>query len=335
MNPSRHALAFALTVGCGARSGLVDDAPGGRCVAAEYVLARPAAQAMLLLDESDSMGWDLSGQPFAPPSRWSIVQGVLRERLPRYNPSVSLGLWTFPSSASQLCASDDAPRLAPSAANADALVRVIDGDAPHGLTPTRASLTSLARYWVAPSSALRSVVLLTDGGPNCNTALDPRRCVCAVTTQPTCASAEQCLDDVSTLAQITALARASIPTFVLGIDNGNDPALTDVLNRMALAGGRPRPSDEGTRYYRIARGADLSAALDAILPEVAGCAREAPTRDDVTQLDLDGAALTRDPTHRDGWDWASDRGTTLRLYGPSCRRSVTGAGVVRVRVACD
>lgn len=315
-----------------------DVPPPDVCVPGTYALPRAESRALLLLDESQSMGWSLSGEPTGTPTRWSIVRNALGEGLPRYSGRVSFGLWVFPGDNSNACGANTAPTLVPARDNVSAILRHMDTHGPNGLTPTRAALSAITA-WIPTqplAQRVRSIVLVTDGGPNCNAGLSILSCRCSVSTSASCGSAQLCLDDTATLEQFTALASLGVATYVLGIDGDRDPTLVEVLNRMAVAGGHPRPDPTGTRYFSIQRPSDLTAALDTIRPDVADCDRNAPFRfrDDAVRVELDGMLLTRDPSHARGWDWADDRSTLLRLYGDACLRSTVGEGTVTLRAVC-
>src|SRR5262249_39088811 len=131
-----------------------------------------------------------------------------------------------------------------------------------GGTPTAATLRALAPRLTALSGRT-FVILATDGGPNCNpdSACGADRCMINIEHQSDsctpggtlncCASdlfgPRNCLDDDATSAAIADLARAGIPTFVIGVP-GSVPYAA-ALERMAVAGGTALA--ESPRYYRV------------------------------------------------------------------------------------
>jgi hypothetical protein len=114
----------------------------------------------------------------------------------------------------------------------------------------------------------RHIVLATDGGPNCNQDLAPATCNC-IEDSDECRSLPPqfgryyCLDDDRTVEQVAALAAEGISTYVIGIDDPRTPRLTDVLNRMAIAGGRANPRG-GEQYYSVRLRDDLLNAFRTI-----------------------------------------------------------------------
>jgi hypothetical protein len=145
-----------------------------------------------------------------------------------------------------------------------------------GGTPTAATLRAIAEdpLLQADDSRQDIVLLLTDGLPNCNSALDPQTCTC--TTGSSC-SASSCLDDVASVNAVNDLRSKGIQTMVIGFgaDTGGGLAV-DTLNAMAMAGGMARSCSRGcstgescdtttntcaTKFYQAANAAALTAVL--------------------------------------------------------------------------
>ncbi|WP_336118097.1 hypothetical protein, partial [Klebsiella pneumoniae] len=42
-------------------------------------------------------------------------------------------------------------------------------------------------------------------------------------------------------------------------------------------------------------------------------------------VEIDGAAISRDPTHMNGWDWVDQAYGTLAFFGSACTAASAGA----------
>ncbi len=344
-------LSLALTlplVACGSKTGLLipdiapdhidaTDSPDIVCVPDRIPLSRRTADVMFLIDRSSSMRFDLAGDE-VPPSRWDVLHAALGRALPPVSSTLALGAAFFPqvvmdpNNATEACSTLSNVDITPARNNADRILSVFDQTRPGGGTPTFEGLRTV-RNWFAGQPATRDpryVVLATDGGPNCNGSLDPFSCVCTsvdpATHSPTCADnggfAENCLDDRRTLTEMMRLVVDGVPVFVIGIDDPSRPELIDVLNRMAVVGGRPNMTG-ATRYYSVRNPADLDTAFQNIERTIAQCTfvtTRAPASFDSIHLLLDGTELPRDTTHTNGWD-VTDRGEgEISIFGTECDR---------------
>jgi hypothetical protein len=153
-------------------------------------------------------------------------------------------------------------------------ISVPSGEGLVGGTPTAATLTHLIPKLAAlPGKTV--VILATDGGPNCNRAAmcDESKCIPNIERYPSCAPGVNCcspslggptacLDDVATLAAVTALAQRGIKTYVIGIP-GSAPYAA-LLDDLARTGGTARPGDGGAVYYDVDRLTELDDILGAI-----------------------------------------------------------------------
>jgi hypothetical protein len=208
--------------------------------------------------------------------------------------STRLGLTLFPRSGGAQCeapgegvvddmvvplpSTDDEAGLGAAAAE---ISSVLGSTQPSGGTPTAASLRALQAYppLIQQVAGRRSfALLLTDGLPNCNAAVQGS-CVCTV---PTCAgSSLGCLDREESVAAARALRDAGVDTFVLGFGAAlADAAAYETLNALAEAGGRPRSCREDSecggseicgaeqlcqrRFYRAGNASELEAVLQEI-----------------------------------------------------------------------
>lgn len=323
------------------------------CIPGRFDLNRPVARMMLVIDASGSMDFALDGSipTLATPSRWTLLADALREALPPFD-ATEVGLKLYPeplgredpeSDPSAGCRVADDVDVVPAAAQT-AFVhdRLLMRD-PNGGTPT-AEAVRVASEWLVAHGArnvANFIVLATDGGPNCNPALDHTTCTCTSLPIDECRDdvdrgVWRCLDGDRTVERIDEAARArGIPVYVVGIDDPLRPDLVDLQNQMAIAGRRPRAVPGEPSFHRIRRAEELSAAFSEIAGSVAQCtfvSPSAPEDPDAITISLDGEPLPR--SHEDGWDWIDPVFGTIGLFGTACARAAAGAVVVTADVMC-
>lgn len=191
----------------------------------------------IILDRSGSMTATLGNG-----TRWTVAKDAIRKIVDRYDGQLPLGLTIFP------LASCDAESPVPPAYKSKAqIITAIDRQGPSGSTPTGAGLSHAAALnQLKDPSRKQFVILITDGGPNCNS---------------TCPS---------TVAQLQAMLKQSpsIQTFVVGFGGGLAASEKDCLTQMGAAGGRPSGTPE--KYYVADNAEQLNKALADILNVVAG-----------------------------------------------------------------
>ena len=131
----------------------------------------------------------------------------------------------------------------------------------------------------------------------------------------------QCLDDVSAITAVQALAdEDGIPVYVIGIDDPTKPEYRSVLDAMAVAGRRPRPEGE-RRYYDVRREEDLDQALEEITESLARCVYYlggSLTSSEVESVRIGGTLVRRDPEGRDGWNITNPVSGEISLHGSPC-----------------
>ena len=323
-----------LFLGCG-RTQLVDYAADGgefddwavrkedggvACIDGRLALLPARPVVMLVLDRSSSMNQSFPG---TGTSKWTALRGALHQALPPWGGSLELGTLIFPSLQSAACTVGSTADIEPALDNVSAVLAKLDSTSPSGSTPTA---VALQRAGAAISSrrtagSAKALVLATDGAPDCNTGLDPRTCVCVGGNGP--CTAVRCLDDARSLDQLTTLAAAGIPTWIVGLRGSNDSLFVDVLNRMADAGGRPQVGG-AQRFYSASSQLELETAFRTIREQVGRCRYLTPSVPDVggtIELHLDGSFLPYDPTHTGGWTWVDTGNGELELNGDACTRS--------------
>lgn len=361
------ALLALFVASCGAKTGLsipdasrepdagMDAGPdsgpdSGMCMPRPLVLERRGVQIVFVIDRSNSMADTLDGRMPAPgeQSRWQLVGGVLEEVLSDADPLLEIGAKFYPrwsrvepSSPEEACAVAGGIDLEPRRANTGALLAVFSSTQPQGGTPTAEALRAVRDFFATrPASAVpRFVILATDGGPNCNPDTGVHHTMCLCTGDPDMCAIDplygpyNCIDDENTFAVIHALFGVlGIPVYVIGIDDPTRPDLADVLDEMAVIGGRPRGEPGERRFYSVRDPGDLRGALTTITESISRCVfsvQPPPGPSDGVTVRVGDVLVPRDPTRSEGWDFTSPDRRELTLFGGACERvAATGEEVV-------
>ncbi|MBX3217692.1 MAG: VWA domain-containing protein [Labilithrix sp.] len=374
--PAALAAAFtAAMLSCGSRTGLfgpdsdfftgdatipdagVADAPDDgpvQCIPGRFGFELALTQLMFVLDRSGSMRFSLSGVPDVSRSRWrwTVLQNALRRTITTFDDEIAMGAKFFPEAlpfgssvgAERACRTDTGVGIAPARGNAQAIISAFDLTEPLGGTPTSEAIRLATQFLTERRSVARTMVLATDGAPNCNGDLDRRSCICTATSPQSCREASEgdysCLDDTRTLASIRDTAEnRKIPVYVIGIGSTERPEFLDVLDQMAIAGGRPRAT--APRHYNVQSENDLTEALTTIRDAVAKCTYltpSAPNDPDNITVEIDGVLIPRDQTKTNGWDWVDRSYGELAFFGEACARAQGSGGLpaaVSGVVTCD
>jgi hypothetical protein len=191
-----------------------------------------------------------------------------------------------------------------------------------------------------------SVVLMTDGAPNCNGELACGAAECSLNIEGlsvggrscggavNCCDSDQvgegaefyCVDSDASEVALEELASDGIRTYVVGMPGAE--AYAAVLDRLAVAGQTARDVAEGeARYYDVRDSVELDAAIREIGTGVAiRCEielEEPPAEPSLVNVYFDGEVVPRDSEN--GWDWGRDDFTRIEVLGEACDRLGSGA----------
>lgn len=320
------------------------------CVPGEFDLDLARAQLMFVLDRSGSMAFTLDGRRDQPRSqwRWTILRNALEDTIVGFDQQMQMGAKFYPepmtldqaTDPAFSCRTESGVGIGPKLNNANAIIDVFDTTEPLGGTPTAEAVRLAAQFVTGSRSVARTIVLATDGEPNCNGDLDENSCICT-NQSGNCRGNDRfrfsCLDDTRTIDAIRQVADVQkVPVYVIGIGNTFRPEYLGVLEDMAIAGGRPRA--QSPRYYSVQTSAEMSAAFTAIRDSIAKCTYltpSSPVDPDAISVEIDGVTIPRDPTRQNGWDWVDQSFGEMAFFGTACDRAQTGAAKVTGVVSCE
>ncbi len=309
------------------------------CVPRSLPYERFVAEVIFAIDRSGSMG----ERTPSGITRWNAVTQALASVLPAVDRELWVGVIQFPGAitAENQCGDNSRLELAPRSLNGASVLAALRSTTPNGGTPTYDALQTAANYYRTsmPVARVRGryLVLATDGGPNCNPALGGPSCVC--TSARGCNGPRgnlSCLDDERALSLLTRLASDGVPTFVIGTPGQDVAALTPTLQRMAIAGGRPRRVPGEPAFYLAEDVGEFTTAFREITTELVRCRYVTNPVADPAQMTVrvGGRAVPRDPTRAEGWDWSNAQSGEVVLYGSACEASQRPEGVVSLRYGC-
>lgn len=366
------ALLFAATVvavsSCGSRTGLFGPdglGDGGRneggaftdgpppdanpCIPGKFTLEVATAQLMFVIDRSGSMAFSLAGDETPPPgvrTRWEVLRDGLRSVVLPFDAQIAMGAKFFPepppdgADSEEACRTDVGVGIPPQRGNVQKILDQFSATEPRGGTPTAEAVRLAAQFLTQQRGVARTIVLATDGAPNCNPDLDARSCVCTTPRFPCSANPGRgrysCLDDRRSVDTIAEIAQQNIPVYVIGIGSTESPQFLQVLDRMAVAGGRPRAT--APRHYSVQSASDMNAALEDIRDSVASCTYltpSSPVDPNAISVELDGVDIPRDVTRQNGWDWVDQAYGTIAFFGDACKTAGSGSAQVSGVVSCD
>jgi hypothetical protein len=300
------------------------------CGGSSFDISRVIPDVMIVLDRSNSM----ADSPPAPPLWETIRTAITTVTAAPRDTEIWFGLMSFPGPAcaglsNQCIHPGPTEVLVPVGEGAGAsIASTLGGLATCGGTPIALSLQSAGAYLdTLADDHPKYVLLATDGGPNCNAALDGGTCICTNPLGGCAINNENCLDHERTYDVLDALCGRGIETFVLGMGGAAD--WDWVMAAMAAHGctGDAYAADDLT---------GITDVLNAIAGEVATCQFELPCAEipDLNKVNFfyepGHTPIPRDTTHASGWDWvdpceAGDVTGVVEFYGVDCDNILTGA----------
>jgi len=143
-----------------------------------------------------------------------------------------------------------------------------------------------------------------------------------------------CVDDPRMTNTLTeTFSTFGIPVFIIGIPDDSRADLTDYLDRMAIAGGRPRTVPGERAFYSARSDRELRDAFEQITGSISRCAfisPSVPTDDSQFFVSVDGMRLSRSDV--DGWTWTNPARGEIELHGAACERANAAGAVVEAIV---
>lgn len=209
------------------------------------------------------------------PTKWTSAKSAVATLTNQFQGAFRFGLMLYPYDTTTFnCTTGTVMSSVPS--TPAQVAATLNAATPGGGTPTAASLQAARTY--LQSQALNTpayVLLITDGLPNCNLALDANTCTAST---PGCSNnscglgSKDCLDDQGTIQAATDLKNAGFKVYVVGfgtsVTSGNNKT---VLDNIASAGGT-------TSAFSANNQAALNSALSAIGYNAATCCNDLCTQ---------------------------------------------------------
>jgi hypothetical protein len=266
---------------------------------------------LILLDRSLSMADDINDKTCAggcgANSKWSLMTAAINQAVGASETKIKWGLKFFGNDNGTTCGVTAGAAVAPGLMNAAAIATAIGNTAPATSTPTTAAEESAGQYLgTLTDQNPKFVLLATDGQPTCGTS----------------GGAGGGADDANAIASVMSVATLGFQTFVVGIATTGMGMADMTLNAMATAGGRPQAGT--SKYYPVANGADLVAAIEAIQAMAAlTCTYDLggrPSSPDQVGVFIDGQPATQ------GTDWMfGPNDSTVVLTGATCQAVMAGS----------
>ena len=319
----------------------------GACGEELHALEFDAPNIYFVLDRSGSMA-ELEQPDFE--SRYAIVRDAARMFINALGPLINVGAAVFP-------AEDPNDACAPG----EEVMDVTPGDPfnddngqgptvlsflsatntlPNGGTPIASTLNVLTAS-LANLSGKTVVMLLTDGGPNCNGQLVCALEECMPNIEGVCMAPENCcapnhpqggpqlcVDDQATLDALSSMATLGLEVYVIGITGSQ--VYEGVLDAMAVAAGTAQ-DEGGSLYYKVDDLANLGQVFADIAADAISCELDLvdpPEEQGLTNVYFDCDVVPFDPYG--GWDWLDE--DTIELHGSSCQALKSGQ-VTEVKIA--
>ena len=277
------------------------------------------------------IAFDRSGSmynEFGSGTRFSVEVEILKDLVADFQDKVRFGFEQFPKDTSVSACDPNGPgccadpvSIEPSLQNGTDLHQALDkaGTGSATQTPTGPALRACREFYqrnAVEAAGERYVLLSTDGQPNCS----------ATNYGNSNLAADEAVNEINLLRQ------QGIKTIVLGV---SEDSFGTALERMAVAGGAPRPGGNPS-YYPASNPEELRKQLEAIIGTIAKptCFIDLvnePADRNLVSVHFDGVEIPKSPSHADGWDYESASSRRLVVYGPACTK-LESFGVQKIEV---
>lgn len=336
-----------LSVGSGGNEDCVMDGEGF-CGTDVVAIEFDSPNVYFVFDRSGSMS-NPAGS--GDESLFSVLRGASIDVVDDLGQLINVGLALFPSHSQDGClAGDEVMEVTPGdkpgqSATTQAFAKALSLQ-PNGGTPIAATLRNLLPTFEGlPGRTI--VMLVTDGGPNCNASAvcaigDCQANIDGVCPDPNancCEASNQnfgprlCVDASATVQALENITAAGVETYVIGIPGTEQ--YVDVLDAMAVAGGTPQ-MNAPTAYYRVDDVGAIGSVLRGIAAEAVSCT--VPLRGPVTDPMMTNVYFDCDVlpfSDINGWTWEGDGYDTILLHGSFCQALKNGdVGEVQVLTGC-
>jgi hypothetical protein len=327
--------------GRGADGGNDKNRPGELCGDFPIPAYNQVPELLLVLDRSGSMR-DLTVD------RWGPSVMAVESITAALQTNIHFGLMTFPGDCLTLPQAEQLACLArlggldqtlscepgrvdvPVALhNAAAISEQLKKTTPSGATPTAASILSATQALndlpAHAGQGTKSILLVTDGAPNCSLGVGGLLAVGVNTGSGQSEAVQQTVDAVRKANQ------AGVRTYVIGYQTQADPFLRGSLDQMASVGGTGE-----NQHLPVEDQATLVHMLDQLAQQVLLCQLrlDQPVTDlSRLRVTLSGQPVAQDPVN--GFSLGADL-RTVALHGSSCDvlRASNGAATGRAQLLC-
>lgn len=319
---------------------------------------------LIVLDKSGSMNSTPEGYTR---TKWAGAIDALQKSLDPNSTLISFGISLYPyaspvpAATCELGSGDDAVnvKVGPALDTVPQINTLMANTSPGGGTPTAAALAAAYDYYTRGSGigleGTKYVLLVTDGGPNCNASLtcgtetctafmdkSPSQSSCWNGGVPNCCDPDVasagaidpralCLDDLAVTAQLDSLRSAGIHTFVIGIPGSE--AYANYLDIFAEAGGEPVVG-AARKYYEVTGESGLADAFKTITTSlISSCVvplTEKPKDTNKINVAIDCSALPQMTGEQRNWSY-DEASQSIIIEGAKCEQ-IKAAGVNRIDV---
>ncbi len=296
---------------------------GGNCLAAPFKTTVVPMDMMIALDRSGSTAESNIGK---------TVVTAIKEVTKKTADHVHWGLTLYPSretcaAGAPNCILPSGPSVLIGVDNAPEKISTVFSKIMRcGSTPTADTLRVISKYMkTVDHTCKKSVLLATDGAPNCNGSLDPATCVTSRPDGAPAGNKNVCLDDQGAIAAAKELKDAGYPVYVMGM--GIDVKFENIMNQIAVAGGTEQ-------FYPVTDVSQLVSTLETITGAAITCEFTANWEELEQNVSRNPGLVnvyheaanevvyySADCSTRTGWTWTDAGKDTIRLCPEACQKA--------------